>query len=118
LGVLFGLFMAGAFVAVNYATVNMYSMFCFNLQNLQCTNGFVSQTCELTPIESHSYARASTLLLVLEMLDLLKHIGSEASDPREVEDSDPVGRDLLFAPFPSERVPPPSVFEGGFFLDF
>src|SRR5713101_7576826 len=102
----------------------MYSMFQrFNLQNFQRTNGFVSQKCELTPIESSAYARPSTRLLVLEMLDRLKHGGSEASDPREpVEDSDPVGRDLLFAPFSSERVPhprlastPTPVGEGGDF---
>jgi hypothetical protein len=57
------------------------------------------------------------------MLEQLKHSGNEASDPREpVEDSDRVGRDLLFAPFPSERVrhprlasTPTPVGEGGDF---
>jgi hypothetical protein len=122
--VLFGLFMAGAFVAVNYATVNMYfpCSNVFTCKNFQRTNGFVSQECELTSIESKAYAKPRHDSWSWRCLSGSSISEGEASDPREpVVDSAPVGRDLLFASFP-ERVPhawlastPTPVGEGGDF---
>jgi hypothetical protein len=101
-----------------YSLVQRFDLQKFPTYKRLCIPKVRANPCQITLL-----CKASAGLLVLGMLDPLKHSGSEASDPREpIEDPDPVGRDLLFASFPSGRAPhrrlastPTPVGEGGDF---